>query len=60
MTETHCSVALPAVISYGRRPSESSASDTLLLSVKTGCKFAAAAKRLNNSTQVSAGTNQDE
>ena len=56
MTETHCSVALPAVISYGRRPSESSASDTLLLSVKTGRKFAAAAQRLNNSTQVPAGT----
>ena len=53
MTETHC--ALPAVISYGRRPLQSSASDTLLLSVKTGRKFAAA-QRLNNSTQVPAGT----
>ena len=52
MTETHC--ALPAVISYGRLPSESSASNTLLLGVKTARKFAV--ERLNNSTQISART----
>ena len=52
MTKTHR--VLSAVISYGGRPLESSASDPSLPSGKTGRKFAA--ERLNNSTQASAGT----